>query len=87
MTTYVNCRRDFVRDDDTEVEVVFAFTPGTPEQGNYGPPEHYDPGSGPEIEVQYAVLAGDADERVQLDDQEIDRFTTETIEDSGFEPD
>ena len=31
-----------------EVEVAFDWTPGTPESGNFGPPENYDPGS-PEL--------------------------------------
>lgn len=33
-----------------ELEVEFSFTPGTDPSGVSGPPEHYDPGSGPEID-------------------------------------
>lgn len=36
--------------DEVEVEVSFTVAWGSPETGNYGPPEHYDPGSPDEVE-------------------------------------
>lgn len=36
--------------DEVEVEASFTVAWGSPETGNYGPPEDYDPGSGDEIE-------------------------------------
>jgi hypothetical protein len=41
-------------EDGTELHVVtlrleIGYTPGEPESGRFGPPEHYDPGSGHEI--------------------------------------
>lgn len=80
-------RRTFVRDDgETEVEVSFEFTPGTPESGVSGPPEHYDPGSGPEFSDVEAVLLSDRATRIALTEAEIDRFETETVEDPDFDP-
>lgn len=79
--------RLFVRDDEeTEVEVGFDFVPGTPESGNHGPPEHYDPGSGPEFSNFHATLLADPKTEIELTEDEIDRFETETKEDSEFEP-
>lgn len=37
-------------DDEAEIEVSFTVAWGSPASGHYGPPEHYDPGSGDEIE-------------------------------------
>lgn len=34
-----------------EVRILYNCTPGTPPHGISGPPENYDPGSGPEIEL------------------------------------
>lgn len=49
--------RPFVRDDgETEISVEFSYQPGTPERGRFGPPEDYDPGSGPEIELVAATV-------------------------------
>lgn len=37
---------------DSEMHVLLKLeTPSTPESGRYGPPEFYDPGSGPEWQV------------------------------------
>ena len=36
---------------ENEYEVSYTITPGTPESGRFGPPERYDPGSGPEVEI------------------------------------
>ena len=49
MTTHIS---DFTLtdEDETDVWVEFEFTPGAPAQ-TYGPPEHCDPGYGPEIEL------------------------------------
>lgn len=35
---------------EVDVEVSFTVAWGSPETGNYGPPENYDPGSASEIE-------------------------------------
>jgi hypothetical protein len=35
---------------EVEVEVSYTVAWGSPEAGNYGPPEHYDPGSGDLVE-------------------------------------
>lgn len=34
---------------EVEVEVSYEVDFGTPESGRFGPPEHYDPGSGDEV--------------------------------------
>lgn len=34
---------------EVEVEVSYEVTFGQPESGRFGPPEHYDPGSGDEV--------------------------------------
>jgi hypothetical protein len=79
--------RLFVRDDEeTEVEVSFEFVPGTPESGNHGPPEHYDPGSGPEFSEIRGTLLSDPTVEVDLTEDEIDRFEKETMEDTEFDP-
>lgn len=79
--------RTFVRDNgETEVEVSFEFTPGTPESGAFGPPEDYDPGSGPEFWDMKATLVGNPATSVDLTQDEADRFETETMEDPDFEP-
>lgn len=88
MARTTRCKRTFVRDDDIELEVTFEFTPGTPESGNHGPPEDYDPGSGPEIYILHAcVIGGDATQRVTMDKIETERFEIETLEDPDFDPD
>lgn len=35
---------------ELEVEVTFTVAWGSPESGRFGPPEHYDPGSGSVVE-------------------------------------
>ena len=35
---------------EIEIRVEFDYDPGSPSSGHYGPPEDYDPGSGPEID-------------------------------------
>lgn len=88
MARTTQCKRTFVRDDETELEVTFEFTAGTPESGNHGPPEDYDPGSGPEIFILHAsVIGGDTTQRVMLDKFETERFEVETLEDQEFQPD
>jgi len=37
-----------------ELRIHFLFTPGTPESGRFGLPENYDPGSGHEVDYDYA---------------------------------
>jgi len=59
--------------DDTEAEITFAVHDyGTAPSGHYGPPEHYDPGSGPEL---YVTGAADEDGRpVELSEAETERL-------------
>ena len=72
--------RSFTRDDgETEVEITFSFTPGSAPSGLSGPPEHYDPGSGPEIDIEAVRLDPDPDPSapdVELTEAEIERFET-----------
>ena len=87
MSHSARCIRTLVRDDGTELDVAFDFSPGQPESGRHGPPEDYDPGSGPEVFVVKAVPRADPDgEPVRLDDEEEARFADETLEDPDFEP-
>lgn len=37
-----------------ECRVNYFFAAGTPETGRFGSPENYDPGSGPEVDYDYA---------------------------------
>ena len=37
-----------------EAEVVYAYYPGQPERGVFGPPENYDPGYGADAEIESA---------------------------------
>ncbi len=48
----------FVRDDgETEIEVEFEiYSVGQAPSGMCGPPEHYDPGSGPELAISRAWI-------------------------------
>lgn len=49
--------------DEIEMEVVVSYSVawGTPESGNYGPPENYDPGSPNEIEdIEILSIDGEA---------------------------
>ena len=41
---------DIPEADEVEVEVSFTVAWGSPETGNYGPPEDYDPGAPDEVE-------------------------------------
>lgn len=48
--------------DEIEMEVAVTYTVswGTPESGNYGPPENYDPGSPDEIEdIEILTIDGE----------------------------
>lgn len=55
---------------DYEVEYL-----GSEPSGMFGPPEDYDPGSGPELYITGAVLAdGSSDEPIELDDAERERL-------------
>lgn len=80
--------RIFVRDDrETEVEVDYELRGGSAPSGLFGPPEHYDPGSPPEVTITDCWIeridaAGMAfTEKVTLTDAEIERFETEVLED------
>lgn len=79
--------RDFVRDDEeTVLEVCYSVTGGSAPSGLSGPPEYYDPGCPPEVEIEEAWLKADTDQadapRVELTDAEAERFETEVLEDS-----
>lgn len=84
--------REFTRvftldDGETEVEVNFSVASWGSAGNGWD-----DPGEGPEIEVDGAVLTG-TDTPVDLTQGEIDRFTTEVCEniadyeDDGLDPD
>lgn len=49
-TTLAYSTGDVPEADEVEVEVSFTVAWGSPETGNYGPPEDYDPGSASEVE-------------------------------------
>lgn len=49
-TTLAYSTGDVPETDEVEVEVSFTVAWGSPETGDYGPPEHYDPGAPDEIE-------------------------------------
>jgi hypothetical protein len=77
--------RTYERDDrDTEVEVEFCVeTWGSPPSGEFGPPEDYDPGEGPLVElVQAHTLRPDGShaEKVDLTPTEIKRMTDHFLE-------
>lgn len=36
---------------DVRLKVSYSYTPGTPERGNFGPPDRYDPGSAAEADI------------------------------------
>ena len=76
--------RTFLRDDlETEVTITFSFTPGTPASGHYGPPEHYDPGSGPEVDIEKVRPDPDPDPTapdIELTEPETERFIMEVCE-------
>lgn len=62
---------DTAADEDAELEVSFDFTPGQAPSGEFGPPEHYDPGSGDEFEEVFVTyrgipqgISGDGEERI-----------------------
>ena len=49
-TTLAYSTGDVPEADEVEVEVSFTVAWGSPETGNYGPPEGYDPGAPDEVE-------------------------------------
>lgn len=49
---------DVIGQGDGEIEVAFEWTPGQGPSGQFGPPEHYDPGSPDEYEDITATLDG-----------------------------
>lgn len=85
--------RIFIRDDgETELEVDYTFRPGSAPSGEYGPPEHYDPGEPAEVTIEAAWLWADRGNRdapkVELTDAEAERFEREVNEDPAtWEPD
>ena len=40
-----------------DVRIEYTFTPGTPERGRFGPPEHYDPGCGTDVSIASVQLS------------------------------
>lgn len=52
---------------DEELEVEFNWHPGSPPSGLTGPPEHYDPGEGPDVELLKTTRGGT---EIALDDEE-----------------
>lgn len=49
-TTLAYSTGDVPETDEVEVEVSYTVAWGSPETGNYGPPEDYDPGCPSEVE-------------------------------------
>lgn len=49
-TTLAYSTGDVPEADEVEVEVSFTVAWGSPETGNYGPPEDFDPGAPDEVE-------------------------------------
>lgn len=43
-------------EEELTLTLDYEFTPGTSESGRYGPPEHYDPGSDPELYIDRMTL-------------------------------
>lgn len=87
--------RYFLRDDrETEVCIDYTVRGGSEPSGMFGPPEDYDPGSPPEVEIDDAWIERvDSEgmaytESVTLTDREWERFELEVIEDPAtWEPD
>lgn len=48
--TTIYCDAEDVPFAELEVEVSYSVAWGSPESGRFGPPEHYDPGSGSVVE-------------------------------------
>ncbi len=89
MRTYF---RNFTRDDETEVECEYSIDGGSAPSGLSGPPEFYDAGSDPEVCVVDCWLVADENAndppRINLTDDENDRFAREVLEDPDtYEPD
>lgn len=70
--------RDLGDGEYVEIEVEFTLTGGSPESGMSGPPEHYDPGSAPELEIDRA-WRDDTKERVKLTDSEVREVTNDVM--------
>ena len=47
---------------------------GSDASGMFGPPEHYDPGSGPELYVEKVTLSEGPDVPIAITDEERDRL-------------
>ena len=71
-----------------EYEATYTITPGTPESGRFGPPERYDPGSPPEVELVDVTRDGVA---CEPDDDEVEHLTRHILDthqwDTGPDPD
>lgn len=52
------------------LEVEFGWCPGREPSGMSGPPENYDPGDGPEIEIRKVTREGDETPLTLNEDQE-----------------
>jgi hypothetical protein len=84
-------------DDELEVEVAFDVAWGSPETGRFGPPEHYDPGSGDVVEDVRLVKVGDQtsgwDEALEaaildaLDEADLNTAALEQEAARAFDPD
>lgn len=80
--------RHFIRDDrETELCAEYTVSGGEVLSGMYRPPEHYDPGSPPEVEIEECWIDGSDllgaayAIRINLTDKEAERFEMEVIED------
>ena len=74
--------RIFIRDDkETELAVDYEISGGEGPSGEFGPPEHYDPGSSMEVCITDAWLYGSAVMVNDLTEAEIERFDMEVNDD------
>lgn len=75
---------DAARDDWIEVAVTYEITPGEEPRGLSGPPEHYDPGSGPEVHITATTFEG---QPYGLSDEDIEKVENWIVTHHEFQPD
>jgi hypothetical protein len=67
--------------DGREVLVDYVVESyGSDPSGEYGPPENYDPGSGPELYIEKIVLLDGPDEPIEIAPEERERLEATIIE-------
>lgn len=63
---------DYMASPDLMLEVKLMWAPGREPSGMSGPPENYDPGDGPEIEINEVRRQGDDRPLVDLTEDQLD---------------